>query len=140
MAYNGFLLKIGDYTIDGKKYIRADSYSPYMNIQDLDSYRDANGDLHRTALDHVACKIEFETPAMLTNKEFATLMSNIRRNYVVAKERKVLANFYLPEFDDYYSQYMYIADPKPKIYGVFDNVIYYDPISFSLIAYGSKLE
>lgn len=139
MAYNGFLLQIGSYKVDGKKYIRADSYSAYMNIQDLDSYRDANGVLHREALENVACKIEFETPSMLTNKQYAEFMKNIRNNYTVAKERKVLSTFYLPEMDDYFTQEMYIADPKPKMYGVFDDVIYYNPIAFSLIAYGSKL-
>ena len=81
MAYNGFLIKVGDYIIPFK-YMKADSYTAYRSIQDLDSYRDANGQLHRTALSHVPNKVEFETPPMLTDKSFADLMSSIQKNYI----------------------------------------------------------
>ena len=80
MAYNGYLIKVGDYKIP-HSYISAESYSAYRNIQDLDSYRDGNGKLHRTALSHVPNKVEFETRNMLTNKQFTDLMSNIQKNY-----------------------------------------------------------
>jgi hypothetical protein len=139
MAYNGWLLQIGDYLVPQDKFLKADSYSCYMAVQDLDSYRDANGDLHREALNHVACKIEFETPARLTNTEFAEFMGNIRRNYIVAKERKFLGTFYLPEFDTYVTQEMYMADPQPSIYGTYGGKIHYNSIKFSLIAYGSSI-
>lgn len=36
-----------------------------MNMQDVDDYTDANGYLHRNA---VELKVEFETRAMLTNQ------------------------------------------------------------------------
>ena len=102
MAYSGFLIKVGDYIIPANKYIKADSYSVYRNIQDLDSYRDANGFLHRNVLSHVANKVEFETPAMINNVEFANLMKNIQRNYMSSlEERKALVTLYIPEIDDY---------------------------------------
>ena len=50
--------------------MKADSYSPYKSVTDLDSYVDANGELHRNALDHFGYKCEFETVPMMTNTTF----------------------------------------------------------------------
>lgn len=135
MAYSGFLIKVGNYTIPADKYIKANGYSVTKNTQDLDSYRDANGVLHRTALEHYVHKVEFETPAMLTNKEMSALMANIRDNYLVAAERKVLATIYVPELDAYETQEMYMPDPQFTIYGIFNNVIRYNSIRFAFIGY-----
>ena len=135
MAYSGFLIKVGDYIIPANKYIKADSYSVYRNVQDLDSYRDANGVLHRNALDHVANKVEFETPAMLTNADFSNFMSQIQANYTVPKERKANVTLYIPEIDAYETQEMYMSDPKPSIYTVANGVIRYNAIRFSFIGY-----
>lgn len=115
MAYQGWLVKVGDYVIPFK-YIKFDSYSVFMSVTDLDSYRDAYGILHRNALSHRPNKCEFETPAMLTNEEFATLMTNIRNNYTIASERKASVTLYVPEIDDYVTQDMYMPDIKPSIY------------------------
>lgn len=46
MAYSGFLIKVGDYTVPFR-YIEAKKYKCSIKGQDLDSYRDANGILHR---------------------------------------------------------------------------------------------
>lgn len=132
MAYQGFLLKIGDYTIP-HKYIKADSYSPYVNMQDVEAYTDANGYLHRNAVELKVAKVEFETPAMLTNVTFTELMDNIRANYLDIKSRKILITAYIPEYDDYVTQTGYLADFQPKIYGVFDGVIKYNPIRLAVI-------
>ena len=45
MAYAGYLLKIGSYIIP-KKFFKPQSYSPYVNMQDVEDYTDANGYLH----------------------------------------------------------------------------------------------
>lgn len=132
MAYQGFLLKIGDYTIP-HKYIKADSYSPYVNMQDVEAYTDANGYLHRNAVELKVAKVEFETPAMLTNVTFTELMDNIRANYLDVKSRKILITAYIPEYDDYVTQTGYLADFQPRIYGVFDGVIKYNPIRLAVI-------
>lgn len=134
--YNGeFILKIGDYIVPMDKYIKADSYSVAMETQDLDSYRDADGILHRNALEHIPIKVEFETPAMLTNRQFADLMSNIRRNYIDSTEKKVSATVYVPELDDYITQDMYIPTIQPTMYGTYEGVIHYDAIRIALIGY-----
>ena len=136
MAYSGFLIKVGDYIIPANKYIKADSYSVYRNIQDLDSYRDANGFLHRNVLSHVANKVEFETPSMLTNVEFASLMKNIQRNYISSLvERKTLVTLYIPEIDDYVTQEMYMSDVKPTIYGTYGGIVRYNAVRIAFIGY-----
>lgn len=115
MSYSGWLIKIGDYKIP-LKYIKAESYSAYVNMQDLEDYTDANGFLHRNALDLKAFKVEFETRAMLTNKEFKELMSNIKENYTVKKARQGMITAYIPEYDDYVTQTGYLADFNPQMY------------------------
>lgn len=135
MAYQGYLIKVGSYTISGKKFIRADSYSVTRNIQDLDSYRDANGVLHRTVLGHVPLKVEFETPAMLTNSDVAELFGNIRSNFTIPKERKASVTVYVPELDEYITQDMYMPDPQFIMYGIFNEVVRYNPIRIAFIGY-----
>lgn len=134
MAYQGYLIKVGNYQVP-HKFIKADTYSPYRNVQDLDSYRDGNGVLHRNALEHVPCKVEFETPPLLTNIQFKELMSNIQANYINAIERKASVTLYIPETDSYETQEMYMPDITPKIYGIFNDVIKYNPIRFAFIGY-----
>ena len=135
MAYQGYLIKVGDYIISGKDFIRADSYNATLIVQDLDSYRDMEGVLHRTALTHRVNKIEFETRAMLTDTQMEELLSNIRNNYINASERKVSATVYVPELNEYMTQDMYLADLQFSMYGVFNGVIRYNPVRFAFIAY-----
>lgn len=135
MSYAGYLVKVGDYEIPADKFIRAQSYKATLSVQDLDSYRDANGVLHRTALGHRVNKVEFETPAMLTNTDIAELFGKIAENYTVPAERKFIGTFYVPEIDAYVSQDMYMSDPSFAIYGIFDGVIKYNPVRIAFIAY-----
>ena len=134
MAYEGYLIKVGDYTIPFK-YIKAESYTAYRSIQDLDSYRDADGVLHRTALTHVPNKVEFETPAMLTDKTFSDLMLNIQSNFTNENERKSSVTMYVPELNSYVTQDMYMPDITPEIYHADKNKIQYAPIRLAFIGY-----
>jgi hypothetical protein len=130
--YQGYLLKIGNYIVPDK-YIRADSYSPYVNMQDVGAYTDANGYLHRNAVELKVAKVEFETVAMMTNKTFSEFMKKIQENYLSAKERKVVITAYIPEYDDYVTQTGYLADFTPKIYGTYGGVIHYNPVRLAFI-------
>lgn len=133
MAYSGFLIKVGNYTIPADKYIRAGSYSPYVNMQALDPYTDANGYEHIEAVELKALKVEFETPAMLTNTQFADLMANIRANYIEEKSRKCMVTAYIPEYDSYVTQIAYLSDFKPVIYAEMEGVLYYNAIRLAFI-------
>ena len=101
----------------------------------MDSYRDANGVLHRTALTHVPNKVEFETRPLLTNVSFSEMMSNIRANYINEEERKVSVTAYIPETDSYVTQDMYMPDITPKIYQANAKGIKYDSIRLAFIGY-----
>ena len=135
MAYSGYLIKVGNYTIPTNKFIKADSYSALYSTTDFDSYRDANGVLHREALPHKLLKIEFETPAMLTNVEMGTLLANIRSNYTNATEKRCNVTAYVPELDDYVTADCYIPDINFSIYGNYGGVIHYNSIRFAFVQY-----
>lgn len=137
MSFNGTLLTVGDYDIDGTYYINYKSYSVTHQIQDLDSFRNANGVLVRNALDHVPIKIEFETRENLTNIDMGEFWGNIRSNFNVPKERKATVTAYVPELDDYVTQDMYIPDPQFKIKRITPdtNIIYYESIRIAFIGY-----
>lgn len=135
MAYSGFLFKVGNYVISGKEFISADGISITRNVQDVDSYRDADGILHREALEHSPIKVEFSTRNMLTDAKMQELLSNIRSNYTNAAERKVLATVYVPELGDYKTCEMYMSTPTPEIYGVMRGVIYYKPMRLAFVEY-----
>jgi hypothetical protein len=135
MAYSGFLIKIGNYEFP-RKYIQAQSYVVGRYGQDLDSARDADGNLQRNALDNFLPKVEFTTVPMLTNTEFASIMSKISENYVNDTEKKALATIYIPETDSYMTQYVYVPDIEPTMYYADDNIIKYNPIRFAFIGYG----
>ena len=133
MAYKGYLIKVGDYKIPANKFIKADSYSPYVNMQDLDPWTDANGYLHRNAVDLKALKVEFETPAMLTNYDLEEFLSNIRRNYTNSTARECMVEAYIPEYNDYVTQKCYLSDFTPQIYSSYGGVLRYNPIRFAFI-------
>lgn len=132
MAYDGYLLVLGDWEFP-QKYIAADTYSVYVSMQDVDPWTDANGYLHRNAVELKALKAEFETRAMLTNIEFSNIMQNIQSQYISATERSLNVTVYIPEYDDYVTQKAYFADFQPKIYGTYNEIIHYNPIRFAFI-------
>lgn len=134
MAYSGYLIKVGSYIIP-LNLIKADTYSVFMSITDLDSYVDANGVLHRNALDHVANKVEFETVPQLDHEQFASLMNNIRGQFTVAKERKASVTCYIPELDSYVTQDMYMPDIKPSMYLASATEIKYNAVRLAFIGY-----
>lgn len=133
MAYSGWLLKIGNYTVDEGRFIKAESYSAYANMQVLDPWTDANGYEHINAVDLKALKVEFETPAMLTNADLTEFLNSIKANYIDTKARKCMVTAYIPELDDYVTQLCYIANFTPQIYGTYDGVIHYNSIRFAII-------
>lgn len=139
MAYNGYLVKVisgsqGDFEIS-TKMIKADSYSVTWNGQDFDSYRDANGLLHRNALPHPCIKVEFEVKPMLTNEDVSAFMGAIRSRMINVTEKKVLISAYNPETDDYISAECYIPDIQFPIYGTYGGKLHYDAFRVAFIQY-----
>ena len=135
MAYNGYLIKIGNYKMP-LSMIAADSYSATNYGQDLDSYRDNDGGLHRTALAKQAPKVEFETRNMLDDRQMSEIMLNIRNNYTDAVEKKASVEVYVPELDKYITSDMYMADFSPQMYFADENKIQYQSTRMAWISYG----
>ena len=132
MAYSGFLLKIGDWVFPDD-LINLNNYSAYVNMQDVDPWTDENGELHRNPIDLKALKVEFETKNMLTSTEFAEIMRNIRANYISEKGRSCYITAYIPEYDDYVTQFGYLADFQPQIYSTGGGVVRYNSIRLAFI-------
>lgn len=134
MGYEGYLLKINN-TIFPLKYIKAETYNVLWSTNDLDSFRDANGDLHRNALSNKKVKIEFNTPPLITNNELELLMNILRTNYISDVEKSVNVTFFNSETNSYITQKCYVPDITFTMYGIFDNVIKYNPVRFAFIGY-----
>ena len=134
MAYLGYLIKVGTYTIP-LSIIRAETYTVFKSVTDLDSYADANGILHRNALEHIANKVEFETIPLLTNAQFTDLMSNLYSQMTSTLERKASVTCYIPETDSYVTQDMYMPDIKPTLYYADATKIQYNQVRLAFIGY-----
>lgn len=140
MAYAGYLVAVSQ-TAQSSQYfipltfIKADTYKISKKIQDLDSYRDANGILHRNALPHVPYKLEFECVPMLTNTEMTAVLTNITSRFSIAAERKIYVAAYVPEDDTYITQDMYMPDPDFQMYYADNGKILYDAVRFAFIGY-----
>ena len=132
MAYSGWLLKIGDYTVPNS-IMKAESYSPYVNMQDLDPWTDTNGFVHRNAVKLKALKVEFETKAALTDKEFEAFITNIKNQFIKKDGRECYITAYIPEQCEYVTQYGYMADFQPTMYSTAGGVIRYNPIRLAFI-------
>lgn len=117
------------------RYMKAETYQVTKSITDMDSYRDANGILHRNALEHVIYKVEFNTPPLLSNTEMSALMRELNSAFVVPKERKLLVEAYVPETDSYIKQEMYMPDIMFQIYSVDKDVIKYNSSRIAFIGY-----
>ena len=137
MAYAGYLIKVGTYTIP-LSIMKAETYSVFKSVTDLDSYVDNNGLLHRNALSHTANKVEFETIPLMTNTQFADLMSNLQAQMTTDAdklERKASVECYIPEDDKYVTQDMYMPDIKPSIYYADATKIQYEQVRLAFIGY-----
>lgn len=137
MAYKGYLIKIGNY-IFPLSMIKAESYKATNYGQDLDSTRDVNGILHRTALENTAPKVEFETRNMLDNTQVSSIFANIQANYTNAVEKKASVEVYVPELDKYVTSDMYMADFEPTMYFADSTKIQYTSTRMAWISYGVK--
>lgn len=134
MAYEGYLLKVGTYTIPFK-FIKADTYTAVYSVNDLDSYRDANGELHRTALARRTLKVEFETPD-LNNTDFEILMSSIRSMYINSTEKSVYLTAFMPEKNAYVYEKCYLtSDVNFQMRYADENGVRYNPVRFAFIGY-----
>lgn len=148
MAYNGYLLKIkgkegtaysSDYVFP-LNWITAESFKVVDGTQDLDSYRDTKGVLHRNVLEHSIYKGEFEVRENIKDSEYQTIMSQIRNRCISAtqKERKYKIDAYCCETGTYTGSIeVYMPDPEVtiKYIDTKHNDLIYKAIRFAFIQY-----
>lgn len=135
--YSGWLIKIG--TDEGKAYtiptsiIKADTYKASAKMQDIDDYTDANGFLHREAVELKALKVEFELLPLITDEELSEFLAHIDENLTIEKANQCVITAYVPRYNQYFTQTGYLADIDPQMYYADDEKIQYDPIRFAFI-------
>lgn len=137
MAYNGYLIKVGDYIIPFK-YIALESYKITPNYrQDLDPFRDNNGVLTRNVVSNMPSKVEIKTPYLYA-RQMRDLMQNISANYTNEAEKKASVTYYCPDTDSYKTADMYCPDFDFELYRVepsnFDLSLY-KPFTLKFIGY-----
>lgn len=100
----------GDYVGIPNKFISLQSYvsTPHQR-QDLDSYQDNQGRLHRNTLTHTRSKLEWNTPPM-TERELKQLQDLLERGIINPNERKIVINHYCFDTHDYEDGTFYIPD------------------------------
>lgn len=133
MAFSNFLIEVGTYVIPDK-YIKYDSWQSTYETVDFDSYRDANGYLHRNALADRKIKVEFETP-YLYKHDWDALMTAIRGQYISAVEQSANITAYIDEIGDYVTQKCYLVNVNPKVAQNSPLGIIYQPTRICWIGY-----
>lgn len=145
MSYKGYLLKFGGENGDilPESYIYKDSYKARIEVQDLDSGRNANGVLKRNVLSHVSAVVTF-TVKPCHEKNMEHVLSLLRNHYITSAnsdgiyvERKIRLYFFCPEYDKYFTMTFYATPPEPTIMQTYHspNDLRYDAMGLEFIAY-----
>lgn len=92
------------------KFISLTSYvsTPHQR-QDLDSYQDNLGKLHRNTLDHTRSKLEWNTPP-LVERELKQLQDLLESAIINSKERKLDIKHYCFDTHTYEQGTFYMPD------------------------------
>lgn len=134
----GFLVKVGNYTIPFR-FMKAETYQCVWSVVDFDSYRDAEGELHRDAVsERRIMKVEWETPDM-SDTEIGELLTAIQSQFTstVAKSANVTA--WMPEEQDYKTDSCYLtSDVNFTIRYADEKGLRYNPVRFAFIGYGTS--
>lgn len=140
MAFSGYLIKLkgGTAEILPMKYMAISSYkaSPDQRME-AEANRATTGVLHRNTVQHTATKIEFETPAQMTNRDVAALNALISGHYTDTLQRKLVIEYYDNDTDTYKEGTVYCPDREYVIDRVDKNTntIYYNSIRYAFIEY-----
>lgn len=123
-------------TADFAGLIRAGSFKINPNSrQDLDSYRDADGVLHRTALAHTATVVEFDVKR-LRESELRPLMDAIVASYINYNERDAQCEYFDPETGQVKTGHFYIdSNLSFSLYAIWDGENVYNETHFKFVEY-----
>lgn len=133
MAYTDYLIKVGTKKIPNK-YIAIESFKVTKHTQDIDSYRDATGVLHRNVLSHRVMKAEFTTPTMYAS-DVNDLMTLINGQYSDSTTKTATVSFYDAESNGYVSMPSYVPDIEFSIRENSPRGFIYNPVRIAFIGY-----
>ncbi len=136
MGYGGYLIKVGNYKVPFS-YIQP-PFSPNIKGQDLDSYTDDDGVLHRNALENKVIKIEWNTPSM-DEEELRKFADRLLEEYVGKAEKKCQVTAYMPEIGKYVTMMCYVPDLEFNVTYADENTLEYDSLRVAFIGYGGKV-
>lgn len=131
--YNGWLVKIGEYIIPTNRFVKAESFKSSAIMQDINDWIDANGYLHREVVALKTLKVEFETPAMLSDDDLAEFLANIDQNIINSVANECYVTAFVPRYNEYFTQKGYLADITPEIYTNANGELKYKPIRFAFV-------
>lgn len=135
MSYQGYLFKVGNFTIP-LSMMSHESYKVTKNDQDVDSYRDANGELHRNALTHYSVKVEWEIPPMKKDAEIEQFFNNLYNQFSDVTEKCATCTAYVPELRGYHTGKMYLnSSVEFPIYRATSQFVQYQAIRLAFIEY-----
>ena len=123
----GYLLKIGDNIIPNR-YIQTYLSTPNQ-VQDIDSYQDVDGILHREILPHTRTKIEFTTPYLWLNDKIAFQALFPKR----LDQPQITVEYWNDETNTYTTGTFYTPDIQYKPYRIRGNDLQYQPMRIALI-------
>ena len=135
MVFEGYLMKAGAATFP-HKYIQISTYQTTPSQrQDLDSYQDSQGSLHRTVLPHDRSKIVFKTMDDLKLAEKQEIQAFFNGAMTNVRERKVSLIYWNDESNAYATGSFYIPDVTYPIKRIEADNIVYDSVEYHLIEY-----
>ena len=127
--FRGYLLKVEGKIVPGRF---TQSYSSTPNqVQDMDSYQDVEGNLHREILPHTRTKIEFTTPHLWLEDKIS-LQSFFPNRH---EKPKMTVEYWNDEVNSYTTGEFYTPDIQYKVYRIKKNDIEYFPLRIALIEY-----
>ena len=123
-------------TIFPHKYIQISTYQTTPSQrQDLDSYQDSKGNLHRTVVPHDRSKIVFKTMDNLKLAEKQEIQAFFNGAMTNARERKITLAYWNDEDNMYKTGSFYIPDVTYPIKRIMGNDIVYGSVEYHLIEY-----
>lgn len=126
-------------------YIEASSLNITPDqMQDLDSYVNANGKLKRTTMPYSRSKIEFNvkhTDEKTIDKVMSILNRGTKISGGIYAENKVRIRFYNQKRMEYSEAWAYFPDITYGVYGTYrgNGKAIYTPIRIAFITYGEKV-
>lgn len=137
MAYNKkYLVKVGSYEVP-LKFIQYNSYVAEWATNDLDSFRNAEGELVRNALARKTMKVEWNIPPMY-DSEVEEFLSNLR-SQLSSKENSAMVEAFIPYEGTYKTDKCYLtSNVNIQIRAIYNNRVEYEPIRIALIGYSTS--